>query len=446
MGKTLVIAEKPSVGKDYAKALPGSFKAESDYLESDDFVVSWAVGHLVELAEPEDYDPKYKLWSLNRLPIIPDEFHLKPIEGRGKKQLDVLRKLARRKDVDEVVNGCDAGREGELIFEYIRELLAVDKPVKRLWVSSMTRDAIREGFEHLRDSSEMAPLSAAARSRGEADWLVGMNGTRAATKVGRLEGVVSLGRVQTPTLALIVRRDLEIDAFEPETYFQVDARFGLDGPRAYTGRWFEGKEDRTSEREQAEAVAAAATGAPAAVESVKRTERKTRPPLLYDLTTLQRDANSRFGMSASRTLQAAQRLYEGSSAGAVITYPRTRSQFLPSDQIGNLKGIARGLTGLPFARTAAQYVAGLDVLPLARVVADAKVDDHHAITPTGELPTKELSGDDARVYELVVRRFLAVFHPEAKFEDTEIITVAAEHRFRTRGRRLIEAGWRGAAF
>jgi DNA topoisomerase-3 len=261
-----------------------------------------------------------------------------------------------------------------------------------------------------------------------------------------LGGVVSLGRVQTPTLALIVRRDLEIDAFEPETYFQVDARFGLDGPRAYTGRWFEGKEDRTSERERADAVAAAATGAAATVESVKRTERKTRPPLLYDLTSLQRDANSRYGMSASRTLQAAQRLYEGSSAGAVITYPRTRSQFLPSDQVGNLKGIARGLTGLGFARAAAEYVAGLDVLPLARVVADAKVDDHHAIIPTGELPTKELTGDDARVYELVVRRFLAVFHPEARFEDTEIITVAAEHRFRTRGRRLIEAGWRGAAF
>jgi DNA topoisomerase III len=323
----------------------------------------------------------------------------------------------------------------------------VRKPVRRLWVSSMTRAAIIEGFDNLRDGAEMANLEAAARSRSEADWLVGMNGTRAATVRGRaLGGVVSLGRVQTPTLALIVRRDLEIDAFEPETYFQVDARFGLDGPRAYTGRWFEGKEDRTSERERADAVAAAATGAAATVESVKRTERKTRPPLLYDLTSLQRDANSRYGMSASRTLQAAQRLYEGSSAGAVITYPRTRSQFLPSDQVGNLKGIARGLTGLGFARAAAEYVAGLDVLPLARVVADAKVDDHHAIIPTGELPTKELTGDDARVYELVVRRFLAVFHPEARFEDTEIITVAAEHRFRTRGRRLIEAGWRGAAF
>ena len=446
MGKTLVIAEKPSVGKDYAKALPGSFKAESDYLESDDFVVSWAVGHLVELAEPEDYDPKYKLWSLNRLPIIPEEFHLKPIEGRGKKQLDVLRKLAKRKDVDEVVNGCDAGREGELIFEYIRELLAVDKPVKRLWVSSMTKDAIRDGFEHLRDSSEMAPLSAAARSRGEADWLVGMNGTRAATKVGRLEGVVSLGRVQTPTLALIVRRDLEIDAFVPETYFQVDARFQLDQERTYLGRWFEGKEDRTSEHERAQAVADAASGADASVLSVKRNERKTRPPLLYDLTSLQREANSRYGLSAQRTLAAAQRLYEGSAHGAVITYPRTRSQFLPSDQIPTLKRIAASLGGIPAYKPHAEYVAGLDVLPLARVVNDGKVDDHHAIIPTGDLPRGELSNDDRRVYDLICRRYLAVFHPEARFEDTEVVTEAGGSRFRTKGRRLLEAGWRGPAF
>jgi DNA topoisomerase-3 len=446
MGKTLIIAEKPSVGQDYARALGGGFQKHEGYLESDDRIISWAIGHLAELAEPEDYDESLKRWSMKTLPVLPESFKLRP-DARGKKQLDVIKRLMKRADVDEIVNGCDAGREGELIFAYILDVAKVRKPVRRLWVSSMTRAAIIEGFDNLRDGAEMANLEAAARSRSEADWLVGMNGTRAATVRGRaLGGVVSLGRVQTPTLALIVRRDLEIDAFEPETYFQVDARFGLDGPRAYTGRWFEGKEDRTSERERADAVAAAATGAAATVESVKRTERKTRPPLLYDLTSLQRDANSRYGMSASRTLQAAQRLYEGSSAGAVITYPRTRSQFLPSDQVGNLKGIARGLTGLGFARAAAEYVAGLDVLPLARVVADAKVDDHHAIIPTGELPTKELTGDDARVYELVVRRFLAVFHPEARFEDTEIITVAAEHRFRTRGRRLIEAGWRGAAF
>ena len=446
MGKTLIIAEKPSVGQDYARALGGGFQKHEGYLESEDRIVSWAIGHLVELAEPEDYDESLKRWSIKTLPVLPETFKLRP-DARGRKQLDILKRLMKREDVDEIVNGCDAGREGELIFAYILDVARVRKPVRRLWVSSMTRAAIGEGFENLRDGEEMVNLQAAARSRSEADWLVGMNATRAATVRGRaLGGVVSLGRVQTPTLALIVRRDLEIDAFEPETYFQVDARFGLDGPRTYTGRWFEGKADRTSERERADAVAAAAAGAPATVESVKRTERKTRPPLLYDLTSLQRDANSRFGMSASRTLQAAQRLYEGSSAGAVITYPRTRSQFLPSDQVANLKGIARDLAGLPFARAAAQYVAGLDVLPLARVVADAKVDDHHAIIPTGELPRKELSGDDARIYELVVRRFLAVFHPEAKFEDTEIVTVAAEHRFRTRGRRLIEAGWRGAAF
>ncbi|HYX87500.1 MAG TPA: DNA topoisomerase 3 [Gaiellales bacterium] len=446
MGKQLIIAEKPSVAQDYARALGGGFQKHEGYLESDDRIVSWAVGHLVELAEPEEYDEALKRWSIKTLPVLPEEFKLRP-DARNKKQLDVLKRLIRRDDVGEIVNGCDAGREGELIFAYIMDVARPRKPVRRLWVSSMTRDAIREGFEHLRPGEEMQPLEAAARSRSEADWLVGMNATRAATVRGRaLGGVVSLGRVQTPTLALIVRRDLDIDAFQPETYFQVDARFGLEGPRTYTGRWFEGKADRTSERDVADAVAAAAGGAPATVATVKRTERKTRPPLLYDLTSLQRDANSRHGISAQRTLAAAQRLYEGSAAGAVITYPRTRSQFLPSDQIPTLKPIARSLTGLAPVRDAAVYVAGLEVLPLARVVADAKVDDHHAIIPTGELPRKELSGDDARIYELVVRRFLAVFHPEARFEDTEIVTEAGGHRFRTRGRRLLEAGWRAAAF
>ncbi len=446
MGKTLIIAEKPSVGQDYAKALGDRFQKHDGYLESDERVVSWAIGHLVELAEPEDYDEGLKRWSIKTLPVIPEQFKLKP-DTRGKKQYDVLRKLLRRDDIDAVVNGCDAGREGELIFAYIYERAGAKKPVQRLWVNSMTRSAIRDGFEQLRDGEEMHPLEDAARSRSEADWLVGMNATRAATVRARsLGGVVSLGRVQTPTLALIVRRDLEIDAFDPETYFQVDAHFQLDSARAYKGRWFEGKADRTPEREVAERVAGAARGQPAVVEQVKKTERKTRPPLLYDLTGLQRDANSRYGISAARTLQAAQRLYEGSTAGALITYPRTRSQFLPSDQIGNLKGIAGSLERLPEHREAARYVASLDVLPLARVVNDGKVDDHHAIIPTGELPTKELSGDDRRIFELVVRRYLAVFHPEAVFEDTDVVTVAGEQRFRTKGRRLIQPGWRGAAF
>jgi DNA topoisomerase-3 len=444
MAKTLIVAEKPSVGQDYAKALGDRFAKHDGYLESDERIVSWAIGHLVELAEPEDYDPSLKRWTLKTLPVLPDHFKLKP-DARGKKQYEVLRKLLRRDDVDAVVNGCDAGREGELIFAYIYEKAGAKKPVRRLWVNSMTRDAIREGFGHLRDGSDLQPLEAAARSRSEADWLVGMNATRAATVRGRsLGGVVSLGRVQTPTLALLVRRDLEIDAFEPETYFQVDARFALDGDRAYKGRWFEGKQDRVSELERAETVAMAARGTPATVESAKKTERKQRPPLLYDLTSLQREANSRWGISASRTLQAAQRLYEGSSAGAVITYPRTRSQFLPSDQVGSLKGIAAALGRIDAYREPAAYVAGLDVLPLGRVVNDGKVDDHHAIIPTGELPTKPLAGDDARIFEMVVRRYLAVFHPDAVWEDTEVVTEAGGERFRSRGRRLVAPGWRAA--
>ncbi len=447
MGKTLIIAEKPSVGQDYSKALSGTFKKHEGYLESDDQIVSWAIGHLVELAEPEDYDPGLKRWSIKTLPVLPEQFKLRP-EARGKKQFDVIKKLLKRADVDDVINGCDAGREGELIFAYIYDQAKSKKPVQRLWVNSMTKAAIREAFETLRPGEEMEHLADAARSRSEADWLVGMNATRAATVKGRaLGGVVSLGRVQTPTLALIVRRDVEIDAFNPETYFQIDARFALDGDRTYTGRWFEKKSDRTSEREKADAVAAAASGQVATVEQVKRTERKTRPPLLYDLTSLQRDANSRHGISASRTLQAAQRLYEGSSAGALLTYPRTRSQFLTSDMIGQLKPTAAALgRNLPVHRKAAEYVAGLDVLPLARVVNNAKVDDHHAIIPTGEAPTKELTGDDARIYDLVVRRYLAIFHPDAVFEDTDVITEAGGERFRTKGRRLVVAGWRAAAF
>jgi len=270
MGKQLVIAEKPSVGQDYARALGGGFQKHEGYLESDERIVSWAVGHLVELAEPEDYDDSLKRWSIKTLPVLPEQFKLRP-DARNKKQLDVLKRLIKRDDVDDIVNGCDAGREGELIFQYIMDVAKTRKPVQRLWVSSMTKDAIRDGFANLRPGEEMEPLAAAARSRSEADWLVGMNATRAATVKGRaLGGVVSLGRVQTPTLALIVRRDVEIDAFVPQTYFQVDARFGLEGPRAYVGRWFEGKEDRTPEREIAEAVAAAAGGAPATVASVKR--------------------------------------------------------------------------------------------------------------------------------------------------------------------------------
>lgn len=443
MGKILVIAEKPSVADEYVRVLGGAFQKHDGFWESDTHIVSWARGHLVGLAEPEVYDRHFQRWSMSRLPILPDAFQLEP-DAKGETQLNVLASLLTRQDVEMIVNGCDAGREGELIFAYIMDWVKIDKPVQRLWVSSMTRAAIQRGFDDLKPGQEFASLAAAARSRSEADWLVGMNATRAATVRGRaLGGVVSLGRVQTPTLALIVRRDAEIDAFTPEMYFEVDARFQLDGatPVAYAGRWFDGPEGRIPERQRAEAIVKSVAQASSHVESVTRRRRRQTTPQLYDLTALQREANSRFGMTAARTLAAAQRLYEGTTAGAVLTYPRTNSKFLPTDQAPRIPEIASQLTNDPRYREAATYVVQLEALPLDRVIDDARVEDHHAIIPTGELPRKTLSGDDARVFDMVVRRFLAVFYPDAVWEDTEVITVAANERFRTRASLLVEPGW-----
>src|SRR5919202_4481115 len=325
MGKTLVIAEKPSVGRDLAGALPGSFTKEGDtHLESDDYVITWAVGHLVQLAEPEDYDEKWKKWRMADLPIVPDRFKLVPRDAKTKKQLNAILKLIKRADVGRIINAGDAGREGELIFAYIYELSGVDKPVDRLWISSMTKQAIGEGFERLRPAEQLRDLEAAARSRSEADWLVGMNATRAATIRGRawVGGVVSLGRVQTPTLAMIVKREREIQAFVPEPYRLVRARFDP----GYEGLWFEGDETRIfGDLERADRIVEKVGGAEGTVELVERKEQSERAPLLYDLTSLQRDANRRFGFSARRTLQAAQSLYEDKKA---ITYPRTSSRYL----------------------------------------------------------------------------------------------------------------------
>ena len=377
MGKTLVIAEKPSVGRDLAGALPGSFKKEETHLESEEYVVTWAVGHLVELAEPEDYDERFKRWRMADLPIVPDAFKLKPRDPKSRKQLSAVHKLLKRPDVDRVINACDAGREGELIFAYIYETSGVDKPVDRLWISSMTKQAIREGFERLRPGPQLEALEAAARSRSEADWLVGMNATRAATIRGRawVGGVVSLGRVQTPTLALMVKREREIQAFVPEPYWLVRATFD---PR-YEGLWFEGDETRIKDAARAEQVVATVAGKEGRVESVERKEQSERAPLLYDLTSLQRDANRRFGFSARRTLQAAQSLYEDKKA---ITYPRTASRYLSGDMVSLLKPTAETLVPIADYAAGARFVLALDELPLARVINDAKVDDHHAIIPT----------------------------------------------------------------
>ncbi len=486
MAKTLVIAEKPSVGRDLAGALDGPFqrrkledikpkrgkkkseeetneevveKAKSKpksrttredtyFLESDDYVITWAVGHLVQLAEPEEYDEKWKKWRMADLPIVPpDGFKLVPRDARAKKQLKLIETLLKREDVDRIINACDAGREGELIFAYVYESVFgasatnenPPKPVERLWISSMTKQAIREGFAKLRPGPQMQSLELAARSRSEADWLVGMNATRAATIRGRawVGGVVSLGRVQTPTLAMIVKREREIQAFVPEPYRLIHGTF----QPPYQGLWFEGDETRIfGDLERADRIVAKVSGQDGTVEKVERKEQSERAPLLYDLTSLQRDANRRYGFSARRTLQAAQSLYEGKKA---ITYPRTSSRFLSGDMVPQLKPTAATLQPIGDYRAAAEYVLGLDQLPLQRVVNDAKVDDHHAIIPTDiDHDVNALTPDERRVFDLIARRFLAVFHPPARYARTTVITIVEEERFRTRGKITLEAGWR----
>src|SRR5579884_3047232 len=446
MAKTLVIAEKPSVGRDLARVLPGAFTKSEGYLEGPEHVVTWAVGHLVQLAEPDEYDERFKKWRMADLPLVPQRFKLVIRDERSRKQMGVIKRLLGREDVGLVVNACDAGREGELIFAYLYEKAGSKKPVKRLWLNSMTPTAIEEAFGALRDGRELAPLEAAARSRSEADWIVGMNATRAATIRLRsaFDGAVSLGRVQTPTLAILARREEEIRAFTPEPYWVVDAHFDplQDRPRPYEGRYHVGANPRIKSAEEAAAVVAACQGQTGAITKLEKSEQKQRPPLLYDLTSLQRDASSRFGFTARRTLAAAQRLYEEHTA---LTYPRTNSRYLPSDLIRDIKPIARLVGERAEYAEASRYVLGLDVLPLGRVVNDSKVTDHHAIIPTraDRHPVDKMSEDDRRVYDLVVRRFLAVFHPEAVFENTRVETTVAERVFRTRGRLILVPGWRG---
>jgi DNA topoisomerase III len=446
MSKTLVIAEKPSVGRDLSRALPGAFAKHEGYLESDSHVVTWAVGHLVQLAEPEEYDAKFKKWRMADLPIIPEQFRLVVRDERSRKQMAVITRMLKRDDVAAVVNACDAGREGELIFAWTYQKAGAKKPVERLWLSSMTAAAIKQAFGQLRPASDMALLEQAARSRSEADWIVGMNATRAATIRLRsaFDRAVTLGRVQTPTLAILARREEEIRAFKPEPYWLVDATFepvGGEPDRRYDGRYHAGANPRLKTAAEAEAVVEAVRGRPGEITKLEKSTKKERAPLLYDLTSLQRDANTRYGFSARRTLAAAQRLYEEHKA---LTYPRTNSRFLSGDLVSELKPIA-SLVGnhREYARAAA-YVTGLDVLPLGRVVNDAKVTDHHAIIPTrAEHRVDRMSDDDRRVYDLVARRFLAVFHPDAVFENTRLETTVGEHVFRTRGRLLVEPGWRG---
>ena len=466
MSKTLVIAEKPSVGQDLARVLEGPFQKKEGYLEGPEHVITWAVGHLVQLAEPDAYDPKYKTWRMPDLPIVPEHFKLVVRDERSRKQMSVVSKQLAREDIDEVINACDAGREGELIFAYLYEKAKASKPVRRLWLNSMTSAAMKQAFGSLRPAAEFERLEQAARSRSEADWIVGMNATRAATIRLRssFDGAVSLGRVQTPTLAIVARREEEIRAFQPEPYWLVDATFaappGGDGgadaaERTYVGRFHaaangatKGRGPRIATEEEAAAVVAACRDRPGTISKLEKKEQREKAPMLYDLTTLQREANNRYGFSAKRTLAAAQRLYEEHKA---LTYPRTNSRYLPSDMVEEIKPIAELVGAHEEYRKGAEYVTGLDLLPLARVVNDEKVTDHHAIIPTrSEHKLDKMGSDDRRIYDMAARRFLAVFHPEAVFENTRVETTVtaaesegAAYVFRTRGKLLLVPGWRG---
>jgi DNA topoisomerase III len=464
MPKTLLVAEKPSVGQDLARVLPGPFKKGEGFLEGPDHVITWAVGHLVQLAEPEAYDAKYKSWRMADLPIVPDRFKLEVRDERSRKQMTVVTKQLGREDVAEVVNACDAGREGELIFAYLFEKAKGKKPVKRLWLNSMTTAAMKSALASLRPAEEFERLEQAARSRSEADWIVGMNATRAATIRLRssFDGAVSLGRVQTPTLAIVARREEEIKAFVPEPYWLVDATFAagaLDGEtggeRTYLGHFQAPagspgttKGPRIGTEAEAQAIVSACEGRQGTITKLEKKEQREKAPMLYDLTTLQREANNRYGFSARRTLSAAQRLYEEHKA---LTYPRTNSRYLTTDMVDEIKPIAELVGSHAEYRKGAEYVTGLDVLPLGRVVNNEKVTDHHAIIPTrSEHNLEKMGSDDRRIYDMAVRRFLAVFHPEAVFENTRVETtvVAADgegegHVFRTRGKLLLVPGWRG---
>jgi DNA topoisomerase III len=451
MGKALIIAEKPSVAIDIAKAL-GGFKKVTDgkdfYQESANFVLSSAVGHLVELCLPNELDKKKGKWSFANLPIIPDEFSLKPIE-RTEPRLRLLKKLMKRDDIDRLVNACDAGREGELIFRYIVKLAKCKKPIERLWLQSMTQTSIRDGFEHLRPGRQLEDLAAAAVCRSESDWLVGINGTRALTAFNSRNGgfqLTPVGRVQTPTLAIVVERDQKIKSFVPKAYWEVHATFGAEAGQ-YPGRWFkedfareEGESDKKAERlwtaVEAESLVEKCRGKNGIVTEEKKPASQLSP-LLYDLTTLQREANGRLGLSAKRTLQIAQRLYEHHK---VLTYPRTDSRALPEDYLDTVKKTLRKMEGGPLGPHAAKILSEGWLKPSKRIFNNAKISDHHAIIPTLE-STEKLDDYERRVYEMVARRFLAVFFPAAQFEVTTRITRVEGEPFRTDGKILRDPGW-----
>lgn len=430
MGKILVIAEKPSVARDIAKVLKASQKGDN-CLIGEKYVVSWAVGHLVTLAEPEDYDEKYKKWNFSTLPILPEEMKLKAIQ-QTRSQLKVLHKWMNSAEIDSLICATDSGREGELIFRYIYEITKCKKPFERLWISSMTEEAIKEGFATLKDGREYDLLYTSAKCRSEADWLVGMNATRAYTL--RYNALLSIGRVQTPTLALIVNKQKEINAFVAEDYFEVQADFG-----GYTGMWIDKEEHTRIEKEEAaKAIVQKVSGKQATITKVEKEEKKMPPPLLYDLTELQRDCNKKFGFSAKKTLDIAQNLYEKRK---MITYPRTDSRYLSDDMKGKVHNTLRRLNELPEYAPYTQPLSG-NITFTKRIIDNSKVTDHHAIIPTdGKLRVDSLTEEEKKVFSLVAARFLAVFYPYYRYETTKVYAEAEQETFLSKGTVVLEEGW-----
>jgi len=447
MGKVLIIAEKPSVATDIARVL-GGFVKHADYYESEEYVLSSAVGHLLELAVPEKYEVKRGKWSFANLPVIPPHFDLNPIE-KTKPRLKLLKKLIKRKDVDKLINACDAGREGELIFQYIARYVATKKPIMRLWLQSMTPSSIKDGFTNLLENEAMHALAQAAVSRSEADWLVGINGTRAMTAFNSQEGgfhKTTVGRVQTPTLALLIEREETIKKYISRDYWEIHGVFlATDG--SYNGRWFdekfiknkkdaEHKAERVWDQEIAESIRIKCQGKPGIVSEESKPATEVCPRL-YDLTSLQRDANGRFGFSAKMTLGLAQALYEKHK---VLTYPRTDSRALPEDYISTVKDTLGAMKDSRYSLFAEQILSSEWVKSNKRIFNNSKISDHFAIIPTSLKP-KRLNDAEEKLYDLVTKRFLAIFYPAAEFLVTTRITRVENEPFKTEGKVMVNPGW-----
>lgn len=453
MGKTLIIAEKPSVAGDIVKALPGTFKRSKTHYESNDYIVSYAIGHLVSIGFPEEIDPRFQKWSLDNLPILPETFPLTVLPNT-KSQYNALSKLIRRRDVDVIVNGCDAGREGELIFKYILKKAftksVAGKSIRRLWLQSMTLNAIREGLSNLRENDEMLPLEDTALCRSEADWLIGINATRALTSFNSRHGgfrKTPCGRVQTPTLSLLVKRETERRAFRPTDYWELHATFDCS-TISYEGVWIDtgfkkdpglphGRRNRLWDKDKAAAIVTKCTGKEATVEETSKKSSQSAPSL-YDLTLLQREANSRFGFSAKNTLGLAQALYERHK---VITYPRTDSRCLPEDYLPTVKKVVARQQQWQYGRFAGEALEKGYLKKSKRIFNNKKISDHFAIIPTAGLP-RNLSEPELKIYQMIVQRFLAVFFPAAVFHKTRRLSVVELETFLTEGKILVEPGWK----